>query len=94
MGIHYSAAIFVGLPRKEMEDVSDLDAMLDDDHLTECAASFDTNGDPGNIIGICIADASSPQEHIPAPEETAAARSTFYGLTGLHAKVWLSLNVS
>lgn len=94
MGIYYSATIFVGQPRKAMADVPDLDSMLDDERLTECAASFDNHGSPGNIIGICIVDASEPQEYIPEPERINAARTRFYDLTGKHAKVWLSLNVS
>jgi hypothetical protein len=88
MGVDTRAAVFVGLPRKEIENQE----LIDNDELEVCPPHYDGGGDDDAIAGFELAgcDCYSASEFVWDQSKCDELKAEFKSLTGQDAKVWLS----
>lgn len=95
MGIDYEAAIMVGLPREEMEDiVENLEDLIfgDESEVEVCAPYYDGEGDDKAIIGFAykISDTYRASEIEWNDKDVNLLKAKFKEEFGKEAKIWLS----
>lgn len=93
MGVSYSAAIVVGLPRRDLSNLDNLKEILyDDESLEVCAPYYDGDSDDSAIVGVLIYKSPNyaPKEIDLNSNVIAEAQATFKEITGLDAKIWIS----
>lgn len=91
MGMDIKAAVFVGLPRSEIEH-EDLSDLIDNEELEVCPPHYDGNGAEWAIVGFELASCGryEASEFAFDAEKCAELSARFKELTGQDAKVWLS----
>lgn len=86
MGIDIRAAIFVGLPRGQIEKQE----LIEEEELEVCPYYYDGNSDDGAIAGLQYQYADGPTEVEWDPAKVDELRAAFLALTGQEPKVWVS----
>lgn len=92
MGVDYRAAVWVGLPRCEIEDWDTVEELLDAEELSVCPPYYDGGGATMAIVGLeydSSCDYSATQFDWD-DAVVAGLKAQFKELTGQDAKVWLS----
>ena len=88
MGIDYKAAVFVGLPRSDVDDQE----LIENEELEVCPPYYDGNSDDGAIAGFAYSTTPtySARELKWDHAEIDKLKAKFKKLTGQEAKVYLS----
>lgn len=91
MGIDTRAAIFVGLPRKEIY-AADKSELLESEELEVCPPYYDGNGEDDAICGFELHGTPTyrAREIVFDNNHAEELKAKFKKLTGLEAKVFLS----
>ena len=88
MGIDYRAAVFVGLPRGEIENQE----LFEDEQLDVCPPHYDGNSEDYAIAGFEYAGSETygASEFEWNPAKIDELKAEFHKLTGQTAKIYLS----
>jgi hypothetical protein len=92
MGIDYRAAIFVGLPRKEISNIDNFEELLGSDEFEVRPPCYDGNSEDYAIVGFEVwrSGIYCASEFTYDEVKVSEAKDKFKALTGLEGKLWIS----